>query len=76
MQERLTWDEICSSDELRGRWVALDGCSYDESTGKATEGEVVDADDDLVELCARLRDSESKNCAILFVGQEPQQQSA
>lgn len=73
MQERLTWDEICSCDDYRGRWVALDGCQYDESTGKATEGDLVDADEDLVELCARLRDSNSKNCAILFVGQEARQ---
>jgi hypothetical protein len=52
----MTWDEICSRDEYRGRWVALDGCSYDETTGKATEGALVDIDDDLVELCERIRD--------------------
>jgi len=65
---RMTWDEICSRDEYRGRWVALDGCSYDETTGKATEGALVDIDHDLVELCERIREADLKNCAILFVG--------
>lgn len=64
--ERMKWEQICSQDEFRGRWVALDSCRYDESTGKATEGAVVDADDDLAELCTRIRESEWKNCAILF----------
>jgi len=64
--QRMSWDEICSTDDFRGRWVALDGCCYDEATGRATEGAVVDADIDLVELCERLRESEFKNCSILF----------
>jgi hypothetical protein len=64
--ERMTWNEICCNDDFRGRWVALDDCSYDASTGHATEGAVVDADDDLVELCQRIRDSEWRNCAIVF----------
>lgn len=68
--QRMTWSEICRCEEYRGRWVALDGCSYDEATGRATEGELVDLDDDLVELCARLRDADLKNCAILFVGDQ------
>jgi hypothetical protein len=64
--ERMSWAEICSHDEFRGRWVALDSCRYDEHTGRATEGAVVDADDDLAELCTRIRESDWKNCAILF----------
>jgi len=68
--DRTTWDEICRRHECRGRWVALDQCSYDESTGKATEGQIVDMDDDLVELCNRLREAELTNCAILFVAGE------
>ena len=63
--ERLTWEEICRRDDFRGRWIALDGCRYDEA-GRATEGSVVDVDDDLAELCQRLRESQWKNCAILF----------
>ena len=68
--ERMRWDDICRSDEFRGRWVALDECRYDAETGKATEGAVVDVDDDLVELCGRIRASERKNCAILFCGED------
>ncbi len=63
---RMTWDEICSLEDYRGRWVALDDCAYDASTGRASEGAVVDADDDLVELCERLRESNLTSCAILF----------
>lgn len=63
---RMTWTDICRTSEFRGRWVALCECHYDESTGKATEGSVVDVDDDLVELCSRIRASDKKNCAILF----------
>jgi hypothetical protein len=64
----MTWEAICRSDEFRGRWVALDECRYDEETGRATEGSVVDVDDDLVELCARVSESKRTNCAILFCG--------
>jgi hypothetical protein len=63
---RMTWTDICRAAQFRGRWVALCECHYDESTGKATEGAVVDVDDDLVELCSRIRASDKKNCAILF----------
>lgn len=63
---RMQWDDICRSDEYKGRWVALDECRSDEETGRVTEGSVVDVDDDLVELCARIRESDRKNCAILF----------
>jgi hypothetical protein len=64
--QRMTWDEICGRDDCRGRWVALHSCAYDEVTGRATEGQLVDADDDLAELCSRVRESRWKNCAILF----------
>ena len=61
------WSELCESDEFRGRWVALDGCRYDEATAKPIEGTVVDVDDDVVELCNRVRDAEYRDCAILFI---------
>ncbi len=64
--ERMTWEQIRCVDEFRGRWVALDACKYDEATGRATEGEVVDVDDDLAELCQRVRSSQRRNCAIVF----------
>lgn len=66
---RLAWCEICQRSEYRGRWVALDECRYDDQ-GKAAEGAVVDADEDLVELCSRMRASDRKNCAILFADDE------
>jgi hypothetical protein len=62
----MRWEEICECQKYRGRWVALRACRYDEHTGKATEGAVVDVDEDLVELCSRMRMSDRKNCAILF----------
>ena len=64
--ERMTWNDICSNDHFRGRWVALDDCLYDEVSGKPKAGAVVDAEDQLVALCSRIRDSKWKNCAILF----------
>ncbi len=64
--ERLSWDQIRGVDLFRGRWVALDACRYDEATGRATEGEVVDIDDDLAELCQRVRSSQRRHCAIVF----------
>lgn len=70
---RMTWSDICRADEFKGRWVALCECHYDESTGKATEGSVVDVDDDLVELCSRIRASDKKNCAILFCDENAEQ---
>jgi hypothetical protein len=64
--QRMTWEEICRSEVLRGRWIAMDDCSFDETTGRAMEGLVVDSDDDLAELCKRMRESEWKNCSIVF----------
>ena len=66
----MTWDEICTDDALRGRWVAMNDCSFDEATGRATAGLVVDADADLAELCSRMRDSTWKNCSILFADRD------
>jgi len=50
MNSRLTWPQICRSDEFRGRWVALDECKYDARTAQPVEGSVVDADEDLAAL--------------------------
>lgn len=66
--ERLSWRDICRRPDCQGRWVALHECRYDELTGHATEGALVDADDDLAALCERVRSSAWKNCAILFCG--------
>lgn len=66
MSSRLTWPQIRSSSEYRGRWVALDECRYDPRTAQPTEGTVVDADEDLVALCARMQESDNRHCSILF----------
>jgi len=72
--ERMSWEDICRHESYAGRWVALDGCVYDESSGRATEGAVVDVDDDLVELCNRIRESEHQGCEILFCGEDGSQE--
>ena len=63
---RLRWEQICRRPDCRGRWVALHECGYDDRTGRATDGELVDMDDDLATLCTRVRDSHWKDCAILY----------
>ena len=63
---QMTWSELCESDEYQGRWVALDDCRYDE-TARPMAGKVVDVDDDVVELCNRLRDAQCRECTILFI---------
>jgi hypothetical protein len=63
---RLTWPEIVTTTALRGRWIALDHCRYDARTAQPVEGVVIDSDEDLVELCGRIQDSENRHCAILF----------
>jgi hypothetical protein len=67
MQATVKWSELCQSDEYRGRWVALDHCRYDEATARPIEGTIVDADEDLVELCNRIRSNGGRECAILFI---------
>ena len=67
--QRMSWNEICDCEAYRHRWVALAACRYDEA-GRATEGAVVDCDDDLVELCSRLRNKDCKNCSILFADED------
>lgn len=70
MGSRLTWPQIRQSDEFRGRWVALDQARYDTKTAQPLDGFVVDADEDLVELCNRLQESDNRHCAILFCEEE------
>ncbi|MBK6697644.1 MAG: hypothetical protein IPG50_36485 [Myxococcales bacterium] len=66
MGSRQTWPEIRGSKQYQGRWVALDHCRYDSKTAQPVEGSVVDCDEDLVALCARMQESGSRHCAILF----------
>ena len=53
----MTWPEFCRSNEYKGRWVAIDNCRYDQSTRQPVEGDVVDSDAELSELCARMREA-------------------
>jgi hypothetical protein len=71
MGSRMSWPEIRQSTEYQGRWVALDNCKYDAKTAQPVEGSVVDADEDLVELCHRIKQGEKCHCAILFCEGEP-----
>jgi hypothetical protein len=63
-----TWPELQRSDEFRGLWVALDNCRYDARTAQPVEGSVVDSDEDLAELCSRIRSEDGRHCAIVFCG--------
>ena len=63
---RMSWNEICASKQYRNRWVALDGCRYDDVTKQPSEGTVIDADDDLAELCSRMKRENQHFCTILY----------
>ena len=67
----MTWPDICRSSDLVGRWVALDNVRYACGTSHPAEADVVDADEDLADLCARIRAADRTACAILFVEREP-----
>jgi hypothetical protein len=66
MSLRITWSELCRSDDFSGLWVALDNCRYDQASRQPLEGDLVDADPDLAELCARMREAGRGSCAILL----------
>lgn len=66
MNTRMTWPELCRSEQFRGLWVALDNCRYDQATRQPIEGDLVDSDEELSELCARMRQAGRGSCAILF----------
>jgi len=61
----MAWEDICSQSTWQGRWVALDDCAYNEA-GETTAGLVVDYDDNLAELCARLSAERRKRCSVMF----------
>jgi hypothetical protein len=68
----MSWPEVRQSGEFAGRWVAVDNCKYDAKTAEPIEGTIIDADEDLVELCTRIKQGENKHCAILFCeGEDP-----
>jgi len=61
----MAWEDICGDAAWQGRWVALDECAYDDA-GRATAGLVVDYDDNLADLCARLSAERRKRCSVVF----------
>ncbi|MGH7283882.1 MAG: hypothetical protein ACRELY_20340 [Polyangiaceae bacterium] len=61
---RLRWETIRSTDAFQGCWVALDQCRYED--GRPSEGTVVDFDADLAALCDRMKEEDSRHCAIVF----------
>ena len=46
--------------------MALDNVRYATGSTAPAEAEVVDADEDLAELCSRMRAADRTSCAILF----------
>jgi hypothetical protein len=70
LEQRLSLQQARQDGLLRGRWVALDDCRYDTRTAQVIEGCVVDSDEDLVELCTRMRRADLQHCAILFCSED------
>jgi hypothetical protein len=66
IEVRLTWTQMLASDRFAGRWVALDNVRYDPTTSQPIEADVVDVDDELGELCTRMRASDRTSCAVLY----------
>ena len=65
MTTRMMWSDICRSDDYSGRWIALDNVRYDPATARPVEADVVDVDDDIADLCSRMRASDRTSCAIV-----------
>jgi len=70
MKTRMTWPELCRSEQFKGLWVALDNCRLDPSTLQPIEGDVVDSDEDLAELCSRMREAGRTSCSLLYCEDE------
>ena len=66
MKKRMTWPQICRTEEYKGLWIALDNCRYDQTTMQPMEGDVVDSDDELAALCHRMREAGRSSCSIMF----------
>jgi len=62
----MSWLEMRRSVDFQGRWVALDNIQYEANSSQPHEADVVDSDEDLGELCTRMRESDRTACAILF----------
>lgn len=62
---RAMWIDLLNTDGYRGRWVALDNVRYAGSSDEPLEADVVDVDDELAGLCARMRERGRTSCCIL-----------
>jgi hypothetical protein len=66
---RRAWSELRNHEGYRGRWIAFADVRYDELSREPLDGLLVDADDDITALCARIQAGEHGNCQILFCGE-------
>ena len=66
----IRWSQVRRTQEFRGQWVALDNCRYDQVTRQPAEGDVVDSDLDLTDLCRRMRETGRSSCSVLFCSGE------
>ena len=66
MSNRMTWPQICRTEEFKGLWIALDNCRYDQATMQPMEGDIVDSDDELSALCQRMREAGRSSCSIML----------
>jgi len=62
---RALWNDLCSTADFSGRWVALDNVRYQSGSTEPVEVEVVDVDDDLGELVNRMRAAHRTSCCVL-----------
>jgi hypothetical protein len=65
-EDSVRWPQISRTKRFRGQWLALGNCRYDQVTRQPTEGDVVDSDRNLADLCRRMRESGRSSCAVLF----------
>jgi hypothetical protein len=70
MSHPISWSQVRKSEDFIGRWVALDHCRFDRYEGQPTDGMVVDSDENLDELCRRLREAERGHCTIVYCEEE------
>lgn len=61
---RMLWSELCSMPEFTERWVAFEAVTYED--GRPSVGDVIDADEDLATLCARVQSQDGTNRTILY----------
>jgi hypothetical protein len=65
VETRMLWPDICRTAHYRGRWIALDNVRYEPGTTEPVEADVVDVDDNIGDLCARMRAADRTSCAIV-----------